>query len=215
MAFRIRDSFEEREVPDEGTTFGICIWVIDLGTQINRMFGSRSRKVLITWELPDNIMKSGEPFVVSKQYTASLGGQANLRKDLKTWRGKDFTPEEAKAGFDPKRLLKVPAMLTISHNETETKKYVNVIGVAKVPAQMKAHIAEYKLANATKFFDLEEPDWNVFETLPEWIRKIIQESPEYKKLKSPQELDPDINEDIDDEWEMVYEIEEPPPDLKD
>jgi len=37
--------------------------------------------------------------MISKRYTMSLGEQSTLRKDLESWRGKKFTPEELQ-GFD-------------------------------------------------------------------------------------------------------------------
>lgn len=47
-------------------------------------------------ELPTELRvfseKKGEqPLVIDKEYTLSMAEKSNLRKDLKLWRGKEFT----------------------------------------------------------------------------------------------------------------------------
>ena len=39
-------------------------------------------------------MDSGEPFLVWKRYTLSLGDKATLRAHLEAWRGRKFTADE-------------------------------------------------------------------------------------------------------------------------
>ena len=96
--------------------------IIDLGTQKGDYQGqvTRKRQNLITWELPNSKMETGEfegqPFLISKFYTASLGEKANLRRDLVNWRGREFSPEEL-AGFDHKNILGKCCMLSITAND--------------------------------------------------------------------------------------------------
>jgi hypothetical protein len=66
---------------------------------------------------------------VGKWYTASIGEKANLRKDLVNWRGREFTDDELK-GFDVKKLLGVPCMLSLTPND---KGKVRVTGIMKLP----------------------------------------------------------------------------------
>jgi hypothetical protein len=84
-----------------GTHAARCIRLIDLGTQQGEWQGKPTFKnqVLVMWELPDELMEAQDdgqprPFIVSKFYTNSLSEKANLRKDLTTWRGRDFTDDE-------------------------------------------------------------------------------------------------------------------------
>ncbi len=86
-------------VPAE-TTLAVCITVADLGLQRQEWKGQERIRpqIALVWELPKLRMEDGRPFVISKVYTASLSEKANLRKDLKAWRGKDLSEAEIKEG---------------------------------------------------------------------------------------------------------------------
>ena len=173
----------EFEQAPTGAHIGICIRIVDLGTQKNEYQGqvNYKREGLFTWELPSNLMTSGEqagkPFVVSKFYTLSLSEKANLRKDLAAWRGRDFTPEEL-AGFDPKNVLGKACMLNLIAN-AKGKTIINgVMQLPKgfpVPAQVNPNV----------YFSLEEFKQETFDGLSKGIKEIIERSPEYQKLKTP------------------------------
>ena len=85
----------------------VCFGIYDLGVQpSNNPAFSDAHKVLLTFELPHERMdfeKDGvttnQPRVSSKEYTLSIGDKANLKRDLVSWRGREFTPEE-KESFD-------------------------------------------------------------------------------------------------------------------
>jgi hypothetical protein len=116
---------------------------------------------------------------VSKFYTASLGEKANLRADLKNWRGRDFTDEEL-AGFDAKNILGKPCMLSITLNDKGKARVTGVMALPKgtaVPDQ----------CNASIFLSLEPSDFKpeVFEALSEGYKKMIRVSPEYIELTKP------------------------------
>src|SRR4051812_4472100 len=100
-----------------GTHIARCIRLIDLGTQQGEWMGKPTHKnqVLVMWELPNEMMQTEDgdkPFIVSKFYTNSLGEKANLRKDLTTWRGRDFTDDELNK-FDLQTILGAACMLSV------------------------------------------------------------------------------------------------------
>jgi len=70
--------------------------------------------------------------MLNKRYTLSLGEQANLRKDLESWRGKPFTAEQIQHGFDVENLYGVNCLIGIKH-ETDKKDasivYANVTAI--------------------------------------------------------------------------------------
>ena len=170
-----------------GTHIARCIKLIDIGTQKGDYQGKVTfkRQVIVGWELPTTLMQDGDyagkPFIVSKFYTASLGEKANLRKDLINWRGRDFTPEEL-AGFDPKKILGAPCMISLTLND---KKKSRVSGVISMPKGMDIPTA----INELVYFSLEENDFdrNVYESLSEGIKKMISISPEYLQLSMPKQ----------------------------
>lgn len=64
----------------------------------------------------------------SRPLTPSLNEKANLRKLLKTWRGKDLTSEELR-GFDTEAMVGVPATIVITHDERDGVVYGNIVAV--------------------------------------------------------------------------------------
>ena len=96
---------------NEGTFVAVCYGVIDLGKQYNEKFGKSTDKVLIMWELPEEMEEGQElPRTFSQRYTASLNAKSKLRKDLVAWRGREFTDAEL-AEFNLANILGVPCQL--------------------------------------------------------------------------------------------------------
>ena len=170
---------------EAGTYPARCYSMVHIGTVTENIMGEDKtmNKVRISWEIPTELkeFKQGEgekPWVVSKEYTLSLHEKSTLRKDLKSWRGKDFTEDEAK-GFDISKLLGVACMLSISHKESKGKKYMEVAGVSPLikgfalPAQI----------NPTFELNYENFTIEAFNTLPEFIRKKMESSQEFKKIE--------------------------------
>ena len=97
MIVKGTDEHEYEPIPT-GLKKAICVNVIDIGLQPGFQNGKPQQKVVLVWELED-LQEDGAHFLVTKKYTASLGDKAILRKDLKSWRGKDFEQDDL-AGFD-------------------------------------------------------------------------------------------------------------------
>jgi hypothetical protein len=83
----------------------------------------------IVWEI-DKSMADGRPFLVRKRFTASLHEKSNLHRDLKSWRGRAFTPQEL-AGFDIENVLGASCQLLISHTERDGTTFANVAAVMR------------------------------------------------------------------------------------
>jgi hypothetical protein len=154
-----------------------CIRLIDIGTQHGEYQGKATarKQVIIVWELPNELMEDGKPYVASKFYTASLGEKANLRKDLEAWRGRAFSDEDL-AGFDLRNILGKPCMLSVvakDGSDTKTK----VGGVMAAPKGTTLPVA----TNDVFAFDVDEWDQELFDKLSDGIKKLIQASDEYRK----------------------------------
>ncbi len=80
----------------EGTHLARCVQVVDKGTQVSDFYKKAYHKVMIGWELPEELNPDDEnlPYLVWGHYTVSLSDNANLRHMLESWRGKRFTAEE-------------------------------------------------------------------------------------------------------------------------
>jgi len=165
-----------------------CFSMVHLGTIEENILGTLKKlnKVRVTWELPTELKvfkeENGEqPQMISKEFTLSLHEKATLRGFLKNWRSKDFTDEEAKA-FDIEKLVGVPCMLNITH---KTKKdgsgvYAEIGSISAMP---KGFICPDAI-NTPFIFTYEVFDQAKFDTLPEFMRKKMVDSDEYKLAMS-------------------------------
>lgn len=192
---------------EPGTYPAVCYGLIDLGEQFSETYQKWSRKVLIMWELPGEIIDTGSGDVgnrvISQKYTASLSDRAALRRDLIAWRGRDFTPEELK-GFDLHTIVGAPCLLNIVHRDYQGNTYANIGGVMKLPKGM----AVEKPTMAHVVFDLDTDDLAVVETLPEWVQKQVKESRQYKERTgnapaADMKMD-DFREDVEDEDDVPF-----------
>lgn len=181
--------FEQSPV---GSHIARCVRIIDLGTQKSEYQGKPivRRQIVLAWELPNELMSGeheGQPFMISKFYTASLSEKANLRKDLANWRGRDFTKEEL-SGFESKNVLDKGCMVSVIHNENNKAR---VSGVMALP---KGMILPPRV-NSLVYFSLEpgEFDKSVFEPLGEGFKKMIISSPEYHEIVDPVKRNPETN----------------------
>lgn len=173
-----------------GNHIARCYQMIEIGT-VTEVIMNKSqtlRKVRIGWELPleTKEFKDGEgekPFVISKEYTLSMHEKSNLRKDLKSWRGRDFTEDEAKS-FDITKLLGVPCMINIIHTPSKdgSRMYSNIAGVTPIPKGVKCP-AQF---NDTLELSYDSFDEIVFDNLPDFIKNKMKTSVEYAAFKKPE-----------------------------
>lgn len=191
---------KEFEQASAGNHVARCVGMIDLGTQQSDYQGktTHARKIVLRFELPNELIADGEyagrPFIVGKFYTASLSEKANLRKDLESWRGRPFTPEEL-AGFDSKNILDKPCMVNVVHTE---KGKAKIASIAPIPKGMQTP----PRINDLLYFSLErdEFDGKIYEGLSDFYKGEILKSPEWAELqgkptKSAKHFD-DFKDDI-------------------
>lgn len=172
----------------EGTHMARCIMLVDMGTQLNPMFGKWARKARIAFELPTekavfDEQRGLEPYVVGNNYSLSLDSKSNLRKLLKAWRGREFTAEELK-GFELKNILGTPCLLTIGHKQKadSDKVYTEILNVSPL---MKGMTCPERILPLT-MYEIEQgkscPAW---EALPDWMKKEIEKCREWTNPPIP------------------------------
>ncbi len=161
-----------RPVP-AGTHLARCVTVVDLGVQ-QTPWGSKEQTYLgfevpgfrVKWE-KDGKEHEG-PGLIGVTWTTNLYEEANLGKNLISWRnGQPFTKEE-KAGFDLFKLLGVPCMLSVTHNQAKNGKvYPNIASIMGVPAGTEVPKQETESVGYTAT-DLRYS--GTLDKLPEWLR---------------------------------------------
>ena len=137
------NNFAKLPLPEPGTTQAVCCAVWDLGLQKTTFMGEDKiqHKIIIAWEITQKIDAPdseyhGKPYMMNKKYTLSLGEKANLRKDLESWRGRPFTEDELRNGFDIEKLYGINCYLGVKHEAAKndpSKVYANVSAILPLP----------------------------------------------------------------------------------
>jgi len=144
-------NFAKLPLPEAGTTQAVCCAVWDLGLQKTTYMGSEKiqHKIIVAWEITEKINAPdseyhGKPYMLNKKYTLSLSEKANLRKDLESWRGKQFTAEELQNGFDMEKIYGANCLVGIKHEADRTdpsKIYANISAILPLPKGMEKILA--------------------------------------------------------------------------
>lgn len=159
-----------------GSHIAVCDIVADIGLQPGSgLYPKPKQQVYIRFQLPNERVeferdgkKQSGPAVIGRTYTASMNEKANLRHHLESWRGKQFTDEEAEK-FDVGAILGKPCMLTIMHTQKGDKVYANIAGIGAIPKGINA-----KTITAEGNVLYYAPDNKAsYSLLPEWLRKKI------------------------------------------
>lgn len=210
----------------KGQYEAVCFRIVDMGTTEQQYKDgplTKKKRVHISFEVPGEKMSDGRPFSVSKTYTASLFESAALRKDLVSWRGRNFSEEE-EAGFDISKLLGCTANVDVGHTENGNPKIIGIFkpdgGVKKVPTH-----------NEPTSFDLDiycdefngnsneqsKAMCDIFDSLPIWQQEDIEKSFELIAAKeeggeepAPKESLADLATDAEVEDTSTFEDDEIP-----
>lgn len=201
MAITATSSGSQRELVPAGNYIATCYKMVQIGTVTEIVMGKAKvlHKVRIGWELPEetrvfNEEKGAQPIVIENEYTLSLHEKSALRGILKSWRGKDFTEEEAKA-FDITKLIGVPCMLNIIHKQGKadpTKTYEQIAGITPLPKSVK------KPVQINPSFVLSYDDWDEtkYNALPDFIKTKMASSMEYMQMRNPNHQQVSQTEDV-------------------
>ena len=196
----------------QGMHLARCYRVIDLGTQESTYLGTVKKlpKVMLQFEVHGEdengdpiVTGKGEPMSISKNFTLSLAEMATLRKDLQTWRGKEFTEIEKK-GFEVKNVLGAWAMISvIKAMGNNGKEYTNIAAIMSVPPAIKK-AGMPKGHNELKLFEIAEPDMALFDSFSSGLKEKIQKSPEWqarggKSAPAPSKAPSSGFDDMDDD----------------
>jgi hypothetical protein len=158
---------------EPGSYAARCVRIVDIGTQHGEYQGKPNAKkeVIVSFELPNELMDDGRPFMLSKFYTASLGEKANLRKDLEAWRGVAFSEADL-AGFDLDNILGKACMLSVIEKNGKAR----VGAISKLPKGMELPPAVNPLVS----FSIADWDEAKFNELSDFTKEKIRASDEYK-----------------------------------
>lgn len=171
-----------------GNHIARCYSMIHIGTNEEVFKGEKLllNKVRLSFETPQETAvfveeKGEQPFSVSKEFTLSLNEKANLRKFLESWRGKGFTEEEAKR-FDISKLLGLACMVNVIHKvSAKGNTYAEISSISAMPKGVKCPDP----INKNVIFSINQPDWDIFNSLPDFLKDKIKTTKEYQAIQTP------------------------------
>jgi hypothetical protein len=172
-----------RELPPPGSHLAVCYMICDLGTQPGGRFPAR-RQILIAWELPEELRADGQPFTISRRYGYSSNSNSNLRGDVESWLGRVLTSADL-GKLDLTDQLGCSCILGVKHESHEDGRVF--ANVTSVMAPGKGAAKRLPPTNAAMALNLDDRpfDYATFEALPDWVRKLIEGSSEYKGIVNP------------------------------
>lgn len=174
----------QQEAMEAGTYPARVVQVIDLGVQEQRPFKGEAKppahEIMLTYEFLDEFCKDEEgedqedkPRWLSESFPLySL--EADLAKSTKRYYALD--PDENFEG-DFTLLVEAPAMVTINQYESKGVMRNGVSSVAAMRPKEAAKAAA--LVNPPKVFVMDNPDLEVFKSLPEWLQDKIKKGLEF------------------------------------
>jgi len=181
MSLIVKSSGGNYDPIPEDSYPAVCIGVYDIGRHYNELYEKEQQRVIISWEIIgatkiDSETGAEKNRVHSETYTASWNERSNLRKMLKSWRGKEFTESELEK-FDLKNVLGKPCMIQIVHTKKNDRTYSNADSITKLPKAF----GDVKAQSDTSWFDCDESPLDEIKGLPEWIQDKIKESITYRE----------------------------------
>ena len=146
--------------------------LVDLGTQY--IFDEWIPRLLCYWELCHEKMDDGRPFIVSQEYTNTLGRGAKLKEHIEGWCG-ELKPHELE-GFNLSAKIGEAANINVKHRTSSTgNERAEIIAInpvqrgTVVPPQVNTDIV-YWIADGEN---------DVFKSLSNYWQDKIRESAEF------------------------------------
>ncbi len=198
---------------EPGTYMARTVIIADLGLQVQAPFKGESKppveKVSFTYEFVDEFLQDEEGHDLTDKPRHLSEDMAiyplTAERAKSTLRAKALDPTDSTGG-NLGLLVDTPCMVTVVHNpRKDGGVWENIANVA--PMTTKAAKACVELVNKARVFDLDEPDLDVFKSLPNFIQKKIVANLNFEGSKLQEMLgskgaDPDDEIPFEEEtWE--------------
>ena len=177
-----------------GTYKSCCFGLINLGTfkfENEGVVDKFISQIMLLWEIHKELTSKPKlnsdalsPIIV-KEYTLSLSNSSSLRSSLESWRGKPFSEDEIRR-FDLKTILGGWCNLEISDfKKNDELTYSTVTEILPLKDDQKIKLP--KLKREIVFFNIHEPDWDLYKSFDMTIKDKLQKSIDWKKARNYKE----------------------------
>lgn len=171
---------------EPGTYPARLVQIIDLGLQAQRPYKGQDKppvqEIMLTYELVDTFMvdKDGNDVEDKPRWISETLPFYGLYADKakSTQRYNAFDPN-GDFGGDFSKAIEQPVNVTIVNNAGQNGKIYDNVATISTMRQRDADKCP-ELVNPAKVFDLDAPDMEVFNSLPQWIQDKIKENLNYE-----------------------------------
>ena len=180
---------EGRPPVPQGIYLARCYGIIDLGTQKTTHLGRTKHlnEVMLQFELHGVgeaggrlFTANGKPMSIGKSFALSLAEKATLRKDIQTWRGRKFTPDELRR-FQLKTVLGEWALISVVNAMDQNgEDFASIAKIMPVSPQVRQAVTRPADHNKLQFFVCQDPDIELFDSFSESLKEKIRKSPEWQ-----------------------------------
>ena len=170
---------------EPGTYPARLVQIIDLGLQAQRPYQGKDKapaqEIMLTYELVDTFMldENGEELTDKPRWISETLPFYGLYAD-KAKSTQRYNAIDPNGDFDGDftKAIGQPINVTIVNNAVGDKVYDNIATISAMRPRDADKCPE--LVNPSKLFDLDAPDLEVFNALPEWLRDKIKTNLNYK-----------------------------------
>lgn len=175
----------EQPVLEAGVYPGRSLQIIDMGLQPQRPFKGAERppahELMLTYELSDEFMKdeNGNDIEDKPRLVSEIIPFYPISNDKakSTKRYYALDPKEERGG-DFSQLTDIPLNITLVNNMSGERTYTNIASIAQMRPRDAQNCPDLK--NTPKVFDLDLPDLETFNSLPQWVQDKIKGNLNYK-----------------------------------
>lgn len=170
---------------EPGTYPARLVQILDLGLQAQRPYQGKDKppaqEIMLTYELVDTFMldENGEELADKPRWISETlpfyGLFADKAKSTQRYNAIDPTGE---FDGDFTKAIGQPINVTVVNNAVGDKVYDNIATISAMRPRDADKCPE--LVNPPKLLDLDAPDAEVFNSLPEWLRDKIKSNLNYK-----------------------------------
>jgi hypothetical protein len=170
---------------DAGTYPVRLVQVLDMGIQEQQPFQGKAKppaqEVMLTYEFNDEFVKdeNGNDQTDKPRWLSETVPLFNLSADKakSTQRYYALDPQES-CGGDFTRLVGMPCLITVAQKPSGDKIFNNIHSASAVRPRDAERMAP--LVNQPKVFLIDDPDMEIFYSLPEWVQEKIKKNLNYQ-----------------------------------
>lgn len=161
-----------------GTYDAILVGIYDVGSSFDTASAKYMPKVVLIWELVDQIHPKYGAVWAWRNYTQSVSQKSKLYEHLTSWLGGSPLQPDNDGYVDVRDFLGHPCQLEIIHTPRRGNLWQEVANVLPWPQGETRPRPRIPVAS----YDMQDQGIVLPSCTPSWVRRRIEASPEYREM---------------------------------